>query len=331
MLRLRGAVVAGVLMGLLPVTGLVERARGADLHWADHVHRGGFRPVQRLLDLSGLAWVGGDTFLVVHDAKNPDELRRVRVSLLMLPQSLEGLLWKPLRLRFPGGLSSDFESAARVPGTDQVLLVESGDDAGVFQRIFLAEVVGNFVHVIDVVEWSSFTDVFNVEATAVAQTSSGHLFIWAERASGEQSTEVKWSQLILDPFMIGPELGSATFELPDDLVGADGHPLYTRPVVGIDVDEAGRVYSLAAFDPEGAVEDPDNGPFRGAVFEIGHVTGGMIELDPEPTLVGTLDGFKPESVAARTIDDTLELFVGTDDENYGGTLRPLPGPASSTP
>jgi hypothetical protein len=180
------ASVAGALMSLLPAAELAGPAHGAEFQ----PHRGGFRPVQRLLDLSGLAWVGGDTFLAVHDAKNPDELHRVRVSLLMLPQSLEGLLWKPLRLRFPGGASSDLESAARIPGTDHVLLAESGDDAGAFQRIFLAEVVGTRVAVTDVIEWSWFTDVFNVEATAVAETETGYLFIWAERASGEQSTEI---------------------------------------------------------------------------------------------------------------------------------------------
>jgi hypothetical protein len=321
------ASVAGALMSLLPVADLAGPAHGAGFQtrWPGfQPHRGGFRPVQRLLDLSGLAWVGGDTFLAVHDAKNPDELHRVRVSLLMLPQSLEGLLWKPLRLRFPGGASSDLESAARIPRTDHVLLGESGDDASLFRRIFLAEVVGNRVSVTDAIEWSWFTDVFNVEATAVAETETGYLFIWAERASGEQSTEIRWAELTLDPFAIGPDLSSATFELPDDLVDADGNPLYSRPVVGMEVDRAGRIYIVAAFDPEGTVENPDDGPFRGAVFEIGRVAGGTVELHREPTLLHTVDGFKLESLASRDVDGGIELVVGTDDENYGGTLRPLP-------
>jgi hypothetical protein len=92
----------------------------------------GYRPVQQLLDLSGLAWLGGDRFLAVHDAKYPDEPDRVRTSTLTLPSSLDGVLWKPLQPRFPTAPSSDLESAARIPGTDQVLPVESGDDAGEF-------------------------------------------------------------------------------------------------------------------------------------------------------------------------------------------------------
>ena len=61
----------------------------------------GFQPVQRLLDLSGLAWIDGDVFLAVHDAKFPEEPRRARASLLRLPASLDGVEWKPLRPRFP--------------------------------------------------------------------------------------------------------------------------------------------------------------------------------------------------------------------------------------
>ena len=116
----------------------------------------------------------------------------------------------------------------------------------------------------------------------------------------------------------------ATFELPDDLVGAAGKPLYSRPVVGMEVDDAGHIYIVAAFDPEGTVEDPDEGPFRGAVIEIGRVIDGRVELDPEPTVLNMVDGFKLESIASRDVSGETELFVGTDDKNYGGTLRRLP-------
>ena len=282
------------------------------------------RSVSKLLDLSGLAWIGGDNFLVVHDAKNPDERGRTRVSLLVLPSSLDGILWRELHPRFPGGLSSDLESAARIPGYNEVLLVESGDNAGPFQRIFLAELDRNRVNILDVVEWDSFTEVFNVEATAVAETDNGLIFIWAERNSGEQFTDINWADLTLDPFMIGGNSGSVEFTLPAGLVNELGNPLYSRPVVGMNVDSAGHVYTVAAFDPEDSVPDPDNGPFRSVVFKIAEVVDGMVVLDGMPTIQATVDGLKVETVAVREDNDHVDLFIGTDDENYGGTLRLLP-------
>lgn len=303
---------------------LISSPPGANL--AAPAHAAGFQPVERLLDLSGLAWLGGDRFLAVHDAKSPDEDSRVRASVLVLPSSLEGLLWQPLLADFPGGPSSDLESAARIPGTDRVLVAESGDDASAFQRIFLAEVRGDRLSVTDALEWSSFTDVFNVEGTAVARAGTGYLFIWAERNSGSQSTAISWTGLTLDPFAIGTDVSSTQFALPEDLVDASGAPLYNRPVVGLEVDATGRVYVVSAFDPEGSVAQPDDGPFRSAVFEVGQVTGGTVDLDPEPSLQGTVDGLKTESVAIRARKGGIELFIGTDDENYGGTLRRLPLP-----
>jgi len=76
------------------------------------------RLANTLPDLSGLVWVAGDSFLAFHDAKNPDENARPRVSMLWLPQSLDGITWNPIALDWPSpqGLSSDLESASRIPG-----------------------------------------------------------------------------------------------------------------------------------------------------------------------------------------------------------------------
>jgi len=275
----------------------------------------GFRPVQKLLDVSGLVWVGGDTFLAVHDAKYPDEKKLTRVSLIQLPKSLDGLQWKPLRPRFPGRRSSDLESAARVPGTRKVLLVESGDDHSPNDRIYLARAGKHKVRIVDATDWSTFYDAGNIEATAVAQTDDGLLFIWAERAQGESSTRVQWTDLKLRPFRIGQsgEIGQADFTLPEELAA-----LYNRPLVGLDLTPDGVIYGVTAMD-----SDFDNGPWRSAIMRIGRLDGTSIEIDEEPTVVGYVDGLKIESVALRPGDDGLEVFFGTDDENYGGTLRQM--------
>jgi hypothetical protein len=278
----------------------------------------------QLLDLSGLAWIGGDRFLSVSDAKNPREDDLNRVGLLTLPDSLDGLGYESIQLRYSGGPSSDFESAARIPGRPLVLLVESADDNGPFQRLFLARVGYPRPRLVDMTEWGTFTDVFNVEATAVASTSDGFKFLWAERNSGEQSTQIKWARLTLAPLRIGPQEGSVEFTLPDYLVNENGNPLFSRSIVGLDVDSAGNIYSVAAFDPEGTVENPDNGPFRSAVMQIGQAGADGVVLDETPSILAMVDGLKIESVAIRETDNGVELFVGTDDENFGGILRQLP-------
>ncbi len=313
----RSALLARVLAVALTLSGAGVVFAGSGVLGSggpQGVDQDGFRPVQRLLDLSGLVWMGGDTFLAVHDAKFPDEPQRVRTSLLQVPESLGGIQWLPLRPHFPEEPSSDLESAARIPGTQSVLLLESGDDASGRDRIYLARVEPTRIRILDVVEWSSFTSAFNVEGAAVARTGGGYLLIWAERAEGEPSTVVHWTDLSLDPFAIGASgvTGSASFTLPDELAA-----LYNRPLVGIDVDCQGRIYAVTAFDP-----DADSGPFRSAVLVIGSVENGGVEVDPAPTVLGTLDGLKVESVALREDGERVEIFVGTDDEYYGGTLRP---------
>ena len=41
--------------------------------------------------------------------------------------------------------------------------------------------------------------------------------------------------------------------------------------------------------------------------------------------LATIDGLKVESVTVRRTDDgKRQVFVGTDDEHYGGILRLLP-------
>jgi hypothetical protein len=281
------------------------------------------KPAPELLDLSGLVWIDGDYFLSVSDAKFPAEPDLSRVGLLKLPESLEGLGFESLRPKFPGGTSSDLESAAHVPNSSYVLLAESGDDNRPKQRIFLAKIDNRSIKIEGVTEWSSFTEVFNVEATAIAANGHGHVFLWAERNTGEQSTDIKWASMSLRPFNIGGVAKSVRFTLPGKLVDDNGHPLFSRSIVGMDVDSAGNIYTVAAYDPEGTVANPDDGPYRSAVLKIGQFNNGQVVLDDSPSILAMVDGFKVESVAVRETGNGVELFIGTDDENYGGVLRQI--------
>lgn len=283
---------------------------------------------QPLLDLSGLTWLGRDLFLTVQDAKNPKEIDFNRVAILELPKALGGLLVTYPTVRFPGEQPNDLESAAGIPGTNLCLLAESGDSGNPSERIFLARVWGKRVKILDFIEWGDFTPIFDVEATAVTSGPNGLVFLWAERNSGSQSTSIQWTGMTVSPFKIGlGGIKEVKFTLPADLVDTSGNPLYNRAVVGMDLDSAGNIYTIASFDPEDdQVENPDNGPFRSTILQVGRFVNGNVELAATPTSMGVMDGLKAEAVVVREKNSKVEIYFGTDDENYGGIFRFLPSP-----
>jgi hypothetical protein len=272
-----------------------------------------------LPDISGLAWISGDQFLAVHDAKNPQD--RPRVTLVELPKSQAGLIRQPVEVSWPEphGLSSDLESAARIPGTSLILLLESGSakrSGTTFRRIFLVEHRDSRLEILDVVDWP--VAVKNVEGAAVARIGEQLIFLFAERAEGQPSTQLRWASLTLRPLAFG-SFQEVTFTPPDP-TGP-----HARPVSAIEIDEAGRIYVASAVDPGN-----DNGPFRSVIWRLGRMEADgsgrpRAILDDRPQRLASLDGLKVEGLALREkADGDPDIFFGTDDENYGGILRLVP-------
>lgn len=277
------------------------------------------------VDFSGLAWLEGDAFLTVHDAKIPAESARPRVGVATLSRTLEGIRWRPLEVSWPtgAGMSHDLESIARIPGTTTYLLFESGDDGSEYRRIYVAEAAGGEVRIREAAEWP--VPITNVEGSAVARLGSGYLFLYAERAHGSGTTQIAYAPLSLNPLAFG-SFDSVTFQSPDpEGPGA-------RPVSALEVDSRGRLYVASALDL-----DRDDGPFRSVVWEAGRVVADeagtpRIVLLPTPRRLATLDGLKVESIAVREHPSgDVEVFAGTDDENNGGVIRPLPHHVRMTP
>ncbi|MEO0795399.1 MAG: hypothetical protein AAFX93_09565 [Verrucomicrobiota bacterium] len=277
----------------------------------------GFRRASFLTDISGLAWIDGDRFLAVHDAKADDEKLDPRISILYLPSNDTGIRFRSRSLRYRGELSNDLESIAAIPGTNQYLLCESGDSdfdgSDDELRIYKVEVVRNSVRILDRINWPA--PIFNVEATTIGKLGDAYVFIYAERAEGEPTTEVNWAPFNPNDLTFG-EFQSVTYENPDP-------DSFNRAIVGFSLSSDNEIYSVASYDP-----DVDNGPFAGGVYRIGVLEddgGPVITLYDDPVLEGIIDGFKSESIAIReTQADGLEIFVGFDDENFGGTIRQMP-------
>lgn len=294
--------------------------------------------VSALLDISGVAWMEDDIFLAVHDGKNSDEERDwPRASLLLLPadvtsppafarQAPEGLYFQNLDIAWPSGESNDLESIARIPGTRQFLLVESGDDCSGFQRIFLSTLSATYQLTIDeVAPWpvepgSGCEGVFNVEASAVFNVGGQMFFVYAERAEGQPHTELRWATMETNPLRFG---AFSSFRYAARPRGPG-----MRPLVALDVDDQGQVYAATAYD-----SGEDSGPFRSWVSRIGRFVPGrgrQARFIPSGKFanVARQDGFKIEGVAVRPTEARQpEVYTGTDDENYAAVLRqvaPIP-------
>jgi hypothetical protein len=274
-----------------------------------------------LPDLSGLSWVQDDLFIGVHDAKNTAEkLNWPRVSLIRLPESeLEGVIWEPVPLDFPGpgGPSSDLESSCSIPGGNGFLFVESGQEGADYRRIFFANYNSGTLFISTYAEWP--TDVTNVEATEVCQVGGRLVFLYAERAQDQPSTLIRWADLSLSPIAFG-DFKEVTYQAIDP-VGPG-----TRPIVALEVDSDGFIYIVSAYD-----SGSDDGPYRSVVWMIGQIISNGAD-NPEVVLgegvrLGTLDGLKIESIAVRELEDgKKEVYIGSDDEHYGGIMRLLPPP-----
>ncbi|MFN2426082.1 MAG: hypothetical protein ABR587_06505 [Candidatus Binatia bacterium] len=294
-------------------------------------------PASSLLDISGVSWMENDLFVAVHDGKaNEEEMDRPRVSLLLLPadvttppqfarQAPEGLFYQNLDVAWPSGVPNDLESIARIPDTRSLLLVESGDDCSTSQRIFRTTLSTSYELTVDeVAPWpagpgSLCAGVFNVESSAVFRIAGQLFFVYAERAEGLPHTELRWAKMQTSPLRFGP---FSSFRFAARVQGPG-----MRPLVALDVDPSGQVYAASAYD-----SGEDNGPYRSYVSRIGRfrsARGGHAHFVPSGKFadVAQQDGYKIEGVAVRPEGGAAEIYAGTDDENYGATMRkvaPIP-------
>ena len=212
------------------------------------------------LDVSGLAWVDGDTFLVVHDGKVPDEAHRPRVSLVTVaPDGTVGPL-QHLDVQWPDGqtMPHDLESITRFPDTQRFLAAESGDDGeGGSPRLFLFRWTGSALIVEDVLPW--IHPVKNVEAVTVAALGDQVYLLFAERAHGQTATELCWSAFRI------PRLQAGAVEcLSLSIPGADREAF--RHASSLALSAEGDLYVVSAVDPG------NRGPFHSDVWRIGTVS-----------------------------------------------------------
>lgn len=264
--------------------------------------------------VSGLGCLPGGGFLVVTDVKNDPPQTGGMPPLLRVLPATKGSTWEavPVLWPSPDGDPNDLESVAAIPGTDSFLIVESSYRDNRFGRILRVTADGQLLGFTSLIP-----PVTNVEGTAVARVGERLVFLDSERSEDQADTSIRWFELRLDPLTLG-QPRSTELRLPEP--DGKGH----RHIAALEVDGQGRIFAVSTADPDNA------GPFRSIVWEIGQVEEGAaglptVTLLREPRRLATIDGFKVEALAACPSADGKErLFIGTDDEDYGGAIRPLP-------
>jgi hypothetical protein len=271
---------------------------------------------KNLPDFSGLTWLKEDSFLAVHDSKSLDP-NQSRVSLITLPKSSQGLEWRPLTINWEsvGGIAMDLESISKIPETNLFILAESSNYKKHRGRLFLMKFENSTLKPIAVTNWPQ--NIINIEAIATTKLNNQFYFFYAERGADQPSTNICWTTLSLEPFSIG-KCHATNFKTPDPTP-------HIRQISDIKIDASGNIYIASALDP-----NQNNGPFKSSVWKIGKVELDQTNL-PQITLaqnnnaIAEIDGFKVESLALRpSVKKEPEIFIGTDDENYGGAIRLLP-------
>ncbi|MFP8960467.1 hypothetical protein ACLIYP_07835 [Streptomyces nanhaiensis] len=279
-------------------------------------------------EFSGIAWLaataaGSDgeprqVFLACHDAKDDDAERGLpRLSIVRTPVDAGGIAVQELDVAFPD-VPNDLESIARVPNRDEALLVESNDDGDdPAPTIYLARWDKDLdIEIAGAVPWPRTPEsLVNVEATAVATVHGKDYFLYAERAQGSDTTNINMTRLTIEEsgrITFGNTWASVSFTAPA--------PPEARPASGLDVDGEGNLYISSAYD-SGDLGPFDSAVYRAATVRPGGPAGAGLHPAEPPRQLARSSGLKVEGVAL--VDGSFPLFIGADDEDYGGLLRRL--------
>jgi hypothetical protein len=272
-----------------------------------------------LPNLSGLIWLEGEQFLSVQDSKN-NKRQKPYISLLTITDAKA--TWQPLILNWEKlgkktDAPSDLESITRIPRSNYFIAAESGYEQTTQGRLFLLEWKKDSLMPIAVMNWPK--NIRNVEGIAAIELQGKTYLLYGERLGKEGMTELCWSTLSLKPFSLG-DCNLVRYPSPDP------HQQF-RAISDLALDDQGNLYQASAYDP-----DQDNGPFASSVWQVGIF---KLDEDGKPTLepfakpkpLAEIEGYKVEALTLRKTPNGQQIWIGTDDENFGGTIRLLPNPS----
>jgi len=278
-------------------------------------------------DISGIAPMGADTYLVVHDAK-AHKVDKPRIGIVKINRETEKLKYKALAFsNGPDPITSDLEAICRLPDRPkEFLIMESGYWEGKYGRIFHIEIADKMVNLIHSEQLPDIEDDF--EGMACAEKSDGTVFVILGQRGGEKtSADISARKGALRFANYNPI--SHAFTTPGTPVLIHAPNIWRdnalREITGLSLGADGTLWASAAIDL-----DQDLGPFRSLVYGLGKIYPNAQNPFIASTThkVWVMDGMKIEAVTSGF--DGKSPSYGSEDEKLGGIWRELPKTPSLT-
>lgn len=275
-------------------------------------------------DISGIAPVGIDTYLVVHDAKG-HKPKSPRIGLVKINRDKEKLKYVPLAFTNPPNpITSDLEAICRLPGADEFLITESNYWKGDYGRIFHIKLNGDKVSVLKSIQLPDIDDDF--EGMACAAKSGGDVLVILGQRGGENSgTDIAARSGALRFANYNPS--KLTFAMTDKIMPIHAPNIWKdndlREITGLSIGADNTLWASAAID-----RDKDLGPFRSLIYNLGTVYPNALTpvIETRAHNIWVMDGIKIEAVTSGL--DGKSPSYGSEDEKLGGIWRELPKQAS---
>ncbi len=284
--------------------------------------------------ISGMAQIDDSRYLFVRDLKGFESGARLGVIELSDGQNYSVTDVAEVDWQHNDGPASDLEAACPVPGVDgEFLLLESGHWEGRHGRLFRISLTQSdntysaaVGHVFELPEFDPKgpgDPGDEMEGLACASQSDGRvLVILGERGGSDAypSGLLRWFTIDLgDNSESWTDTGRTGLEV--DAPGCWDDPRTNRDISALHVHSDGSLWAAAAEDLS------DSGPFSSIVYQLGSVQPDEqipVQLNEQFRIHSVLSGFKVEALAPGTPGIPEASFaVGTEDEIFGGTWRPL--------
>ena len=278
---------------------------------------------------SGMAQMGPNTYLVVHDTKGHRDGPRVGVAEV----TRQGLRYSPVVVadwKDPDGRSSDLESACALPGlADEFLIAESGPWDGQYGRLFHLRLRGQVGEILRAYPLPILkgrgpgAEGDNYEGLACAPLEGGRFLLLL----GERGGSSVYPSGVLRVGAL--DLAKGDLQWRDDgragmTITAPGDwppAVVPRSISDLYLDPEGTLWAVATADAG------DLGPFRSIVYRLGKVAprqDDLLALKQALVVTWVLDGLKIEALAGpAAILPGSALSIGTEDEDLGGVWRGL--------